>query len=220
MNPEMRASDADRDRVVDLLRAAMSDGRLTAAEFEERVGTALSSRTFGDLAAVTADLVPGPVPGPGLGSAPALGPAPAPAPGLGPGEGFRLGPGFGAVPAPVPVGEVSRIDQRGGSVRRTGRWVVPRRLELRPSWCDVTLDFTDAVIRHDTLLIDMRMRGGSLALVIGPGMLVDADSLTAHFTDIELSTNVGPEAPIILQVRLAGRVRYGWIGTRRTPPSE
>ena len=59
-------------------------------------------------------------------------------------------------------GDVMRIDLRGGSVRRTGRWVFPRQLEMRPSWCDVTLDFTEAVIMHDTLRIDMNMRGGSV----------------------------------------------------------
>src|SRR6516165_1033052 len=48
--PEMRASDADRDRVVDVLRDAAGDGRLTADEFEERMEAALSSRTLGELA--------------------------------------------------------------------------------------------------------------------------------------------------------------------------
>jgi Domain of unknown function (DUF1707) len=46
--------------------------------------------------------------------------------------------------AAVQAGDVIRVDKRGGSVRRCGRWVVPRRLELRSSWCDVVLDFTDA----------------------------------------------------------------------------
>jgi hypothetical protein len=63
--------------------------------------------------------------------------------------------------------DVIRIDQREGSVRLTDGWVVPRRLELRLLWCDVMLDFTGAVISHDTLRIDMSMRGGSLVLVAG-----------------------------------------------------
>ena len=58
--PEMRASDADRDRVLDMLREAAGDGRLTADEFDERMEAALSSRTLGELAALTADLGPGP----------------------------------------------------------------------------------------------------------------------------------------------------------------
>jgi uncharacterized protein (DUF305 family) len=35
----------------------------------------------------------------------------------------------------------------------------PELRQLRPSWCDVTLDFTDAMIMHDTLLVDMKMNG-------------------------------------------------------------
>ncbi len=52
----MRASDADRDRVLTLLAEAMSDGRLTAEEHAERVQRAFSARTLGDLAALTTDL--------------------------------------------------------------------------------------------------------------------------------------------------------------------
>ena len=60
MSPGVRASDADRDRVVDVLRLATGDGRLTAEEFGERMEAALSSRTLGELAVLTADLWPGP----------------------------------------------------------------------------------------------------------------------------------------------------------------
>jgi hypothetical protein len=47
-SPDLRASDADRDRVIDVLRAATADGRLTADEFSERMEAALASRTFRD----------------------------------------------------------------------------------------------------------------------------------------------------------------------------
>ncbi|WP_406462044.1 DUF1707 domain-containing protein [Streptomyces sp. NBC_01622] len=52
----LRASHADRDRVVDVLTGAAGDGRLTAEELDERVEAALSARTLGELAALTADL--------------------------------------------------------------------------------------------------------------------------------------------------------------------
>jgi Domain of unknown function (DUF1707) len=54
--PELRASYEDRDRVVEILRVAGGDGRLTAAELDERVEAALTARTHGELAALTADL--------------------------------------------------------------------------------------------------------------------------------------------------------------------
>lgn len=53
---ELRASYADRDRVVDMLRIAAGDGRLTAEELDERLEAALSARTLGELAGLTADL--------------------------------------------------------------------------------------------------------------------------------------------------------------------
>ena len=54
--PEQRASHADRDRVVDMLRIAAGDGRLSAEELETRLESALSARTLGELARLTADL--------------------------------------------------------------------------------------------------------------------------------------------------------------------
>jgi hypothetical protein len=52
----VRASDADRDRAVDALAAASAEGRLTLEEYSERSGAALTARTRGDLASLTADL--------------------------------------------------------------------------------------------------------------------------------------------------------------------
>ena len=52
----LRASRADRERVIDLLKAAFVQGRLDRDEFDVRIGHALASRTYGELAAVTADI--------------------------------------------------------------------------------------------------------------------------------------------------------------------
>ncbi len=53
---ELRASDQDRDRAIEILRVAAGDGRLSAAEFDERLDVALTARTIGELAEQTADL--------------------------------------------------------------------------------------------------------------------------------------------------------------------
>jgi hypothetical protein len=53
---DLRASDTDRERVVAMLTEALGDGRLTPDEHSERTVAALSARTLGDLAALTADL--------------------------------------------------------------------------------------------------------------------------------------------------------------------
>jgi len=74
---QLRTSHADREQAIDLLKAAFVEGRLTKDEFDLRVGQAIGSRTYADLAAVTADLparvtsgmppaAPVPAPGPRL----------------------------------------------------------------------------------------------------------------------------------------------------------
>ena len=52
----LRASRADRERVIDVLKAAFVEGRLTKDEFDLRVGRVLKSRARADLDAVTSDL--------------------------------------------------------------------------------------------------------------------------------------------------------------------
>jgi Domain of unknown function (DUF1707) len=58
----MRASDDDRQEVVDRLRAALEEGRLKMEEFTERMGLAYQASTYGDLAKLHADLPPVSVP--------------------------------------------------------------------------------------------------------------------------------------------------------------
>ena len=53
---QMRDSDGDRDNTADWLRTAFAEGRLTKDEYDERIGQALSSKTYAELEALTADL--------------------------------------------------------------------------------------------------------------------------------------------------------------------
>ncbi|MDQ2814276.1 MAG: DUF1707 domain-containing protein [Actinomycetota bacterium] len=55
-----RASDADRERVIDHLKTAFVLGRLTTDELGLRTGRALEARTYVELAAVTAGILAGP----------------------------------------------------------------------------------------------------------------------------------------------------------------
>lgn len=181
----MRVSDREREQVVEILQVAAGDGRLTADELDERLDAALSARTAGDLAALTADL-----------------PADA---------------------MPPQAKEVVRIDQRFGEVTRTGRWLVPRRMEIRLMFCDAKLDFTDALITHTTLQIDVDLRiGGNLTLVTRPGIVVDADDLTRSSGDIKIRPAADPDTPVALRIQLSGQSRGGDITARppRRKPSE
>ncbi|MEU0588052.1 DUF1707 domain-containing protein [Streptomyces sp. NPDC006132] len=177
-SPEVRASHADRDRIVDVLRVAAGDGRLTMEELDERVEAALSARTVGELAVLTADLP----------------------------EAVTQGA--------VEADEVVRIEQEGSSTRRGDAWVVPRRLEVRSAWGEVTLDFTDAVITQDTLHIDLDMRGGALKLLTRPGVVVDTDALVTNYSKIK--ARPAAEAPVALRVRITGEISFGQVVVR--PP--
>ena len=172
-SPELRASHADRDRAVDVLRLAAGEGRLSVDELEARLEAALSARTTGELASLTADL-----------------------------------------PAVAQAKESIRIDQRFGSLARTGRWAVPRRMEMVPHFCHVTLDFTEAVLAYDTLRIDMDMQGRKLVLVTRPGMVLDADALTVEFGKIKLRPRDESGAPVSFRVELVGRLRNGHVVER------
>ena len=54
------ASHTDREQVVDTLKAAFVEGRLTKDELDVRAGQAFAARTYADLAALTADIPAGP----------------------------------------------------------------------------------------------------------------------------------------------------------------
>ena len=60
----LRASHADRERVIEVLKDAFVQGRLTRHELDSRTGQALASRTYAELAAVTADIPAGPAAAP------------------------------------------------------------------------------------------------------------------------------------------------------------
>jgi len=72
----VRASHADRDQVVAVLKTAFVQGRLTKDEFEARVGQTFASRTYAELAVITADIPRGVAAG--LAAEPRRGPGRAP----------------------------------------------------------------------------------------------------------------------------------------------
>jgi hypothetical protein len=188
-SPALRASDADRDRVIELLRAAVADGRLDPAEFDQRLDVALAARTINALAPLTADLI------------------------AAPGSHRALTLPLARTPA-EPAAELLTINEKHGSVRRDGRWTLPHRLALHTAWCDVMLDLTSAVRSGPELIIEMRVRGGDVELVLAPGMVVDANELAVRYTTLAISRDAGDNTPETLLIRLVGRIRHGRIDTR------
>jgi hypothetical protein len=188
---ELRASHADRDQVVELLRVAAGDGRLSPEELDERLEHALTARTYAELAALTADLpaTPGAV---------------------------VMPPGVAAVSATAK--ELVRIDVRGSSICRDGRWVVPKELDIKVRGGTVTLDFTEAVITQPLLRITAEVRGGVLRLITRPGIVVDADDISLHGGSVALPEPPGPGVPVQLRVEIAGLVRGAGITAGPPPP--
>lgn len=119
VQPSMLAASTDRERTIDVLKAAYGEGRLTKEEFDARSARVLAARTYADLAAIVADLPVGPGPMvPYQGYYPQVAQA-SPTNGLAVGsmvcgvlEIFTLG--FAAVPAVI-LGHVARAQ-----IRQTG----------------------------------------------------------------------------------------------------
>ena len=61
-NAGMRAASTDRERAVDVLKAGFAEGRLTQEEYNFRMDRAYHAKTYGELAALTADLPAGAMP--------------------------------------------------------------------------------------------------------------------------------------------------------------
>jgi len=178
---EFRASYEDRDRVVELLRIAAGDGRLSAEELDQRLEMALAARTYGELAALTKDLPD------------------------------AVGPAVAAEPK-----DLIRIEATNGSTRRDGRWVVPKRMEIKVGSGLIRLDFTEAVITQATLAIDVEVNSGSVLLIIKPGIVVDVDDISI----LSGSVSVPPpeDVPTVLSIRVSGKVGSGSVKARPPRP--
>ncbi|MET8143621.1 DUF1707 domain-containing protein [Sphaerisporangium sp. NPDC005288] len=138
-SPEMRMSDADRERIVERLQAAVGEGRLTGEEFEQRLNGLLAARTFGEVEPLLADL-----------------------------------PG---APLTMPPRERAELRTTAASLKRHGRWMVARRLLVTAKAGSVKLDFTDAVISHPVVEIDLDVVAGSTTLVLPRGATVDIEDV-------------------------------------------
>ncbi|OIV39539.1 hypothetical protein BIV57_00035 [Mangrovactinospora gilvigrisea] len=120
----------------------------------------------------------------------------------------------------VEAKDTVRIQQaHSGRIERTGRWVLPRRMELEIAWCAVTLDLTEAVITNDVLELDVKMAGKTLTLITGPGMAVDTDELQlVHCKLDDRRAPDDPGTPVTLRVRLVGQKAHGRVVFRSRRP--
>ncbi len=137
--PDLRATDADRERVAERLRAAAADGQLTFDELEERLNAAYAARPGGELVPLTADLQE---PGAALAS---------PGPEAGAGVTVRRGPG----------GAKWLIAIMGGCERK-GRWRLAERATSLNIMGGADLDLSQAELAGDHVeLTVLSLMGGA-----------------------------------------------------------
>ncbi|MFG2127869.1 DUF1707 domain-containing protein [Streptomyces sp. NPDC048751] len=127
---ELRASDADRDRIADILRDALAEGRLTAEEHAERVEGVLAAKTVGELEVFIRDL-------------PAA---------------HRTTPTYTAAPHrptadAIPVDPDENVVAVFSSAMRRGRWRAGRRIHAYAIFGSVEIDLSEALFEYQQVVI-------------------------------------------------------------------
>ncbi|RAJ69057.1 uncharacterized protein DUF1707 [Streptomyces sp. Amel2xB2] len=211
--PEMRASDAERERIADVLRDALADGRLDLDEFQERLDSAYRARTRGELVPLVRDL-------PQHGEADAAGKTGqlaetggqqnAPGPSLRKGRRWaeRIG---GTATSRWGLGVMGGFGRKGG-------WTVPRvftgvgimgggELDLR----EARFEGRDVVIRCFTLM-------GGVSVTVPPGLGVEVRGIGIMGGFDSSADGLGdPDAP---RVVITGLSVMGGVSVVRKLPRE
>ncbi|MGW3038982.1 DUF1707 domain-containing protein [Kitasatospora sp. NPDC001159] len=186
---EMRVSDADRERVAELLRDAYAEGRLDADEHAERIGAAYAAKTFGDLVPLTRDL---PTHRPLSFEKPPLD-ATAPAP-----ASPSLPPARQEAPSVVAI--------FGGAARK-GRWRVGSHLTAFTMFGGVEIDLTDAVFESPEVEITVTAIFGGVEVRVPENVSLHGSGVGIFGGfDVREQTAADPYAPV---VRVKGVALFG-----------
>ncbi|MFI9806054.1 DUF1707 domain-containing protein [Streptomyces sp. NPDC052301] len=196
---DLRASDADRERVAEVLRDALAEGRLDMEEFEERLEAAYTARTYGELAPLTRDL-------------PASGAVAPPAP-------------VSFVKGPVEAGGwASRIVGGEGSstggiaimsgFERKGRWTVPKRFNCFAFWGGGEIDLREANFADHEVEINCVAVMGGMQVIVPPGVEVVVRGIGV-MGGFEHPRDDGPPEPGAPRVIIGGFAFWGGVGVER-----
>jgi hypothetical protein len=172
--PALRASDADREHVAEILRQASTDGRIDVDELDERLHAAYSTRTKAELEPLTADLV----------AATPVTPVAATT------SEVTVRPGDGGTGTIVSI--------MGGNDRK-GRWrIAPRCLVLNVmGGADLDLTQVELADRVTTITVVSVMGGSDIRLPDGVEVHVSKLAIMGG-NDVKLTGNpVAPGAPVI-----------------------
>lgn len=203
---QMRASDADRERVAQRLHQAMADGRITMAELEERLGTVYAAKTIGELQPVVTDLPDEGAPLPSVSATSAVAPASTAVPER------RIG----GVP-----GSTTSIAIMSGTDRK-GDWVLPPQHNSFAFWGGVEIDLRHARFAEQYSTITAVAIMGGIEVIV-------PDDITVEVTGIGVmgafetrnkkgaSSSAAPGAPV---VKITGLAFWGGVEVKRVPRSK
>ncbi|MFD9407743.1 DUF1707 domain-containing protein [Streptomyces sp. NPDC059989] len=198
--PELRASDADRDRVVERLRDAVAEGRLDMEEFEERLEAAYKSRTYAELEPLTRDLPAEPMP------MPASSPVPA---------AFVSG---SAWPARIGgTGTSATAVAVMSGFQRKGRWTVPARFDAVAFWGGGELDLREADFAQREVVINCVAIMGGIQITVPPGVEVDVRGF-GLMGAFDQRDSPGPAQPGAPRVVVTGFAFWGGVEIKVKAP--
>lgn len=170
----IRASDADRDRIADILREALALGRLDAEEHSERIDAVYRAKTMGELEPLVKDL-------------PATTPGGHPA-----GSPYTYGPDDETEPAETMIAIFS-------SSTRKGRWRVDRRTNAFALFGNIEIDLTEAIFGQRTTVINATAIFGSIEVRVPENISLRGGG-TGIFGNFEVTTLEGTQAdaPVVI----------------------
>jgi uncharacterized protein DUF1707 len=192
----LRASDADRERVANVLRDAAGDGRLTMDELDERLDAVYAAKTYAELEPITHDL-----PDAGPAQAPAASPA------------ARRDPArFGGTP--TSSGAVAIL----GGFTRKGDWVVPKEFTAFMFMGGGEIDLRDARFTEREVTIHI------VAILGGCEVIVPEDA-TVYVTGVGIlgafeHTDAGAGSPDGPVITVNGVALLGGVDVKRKPTLE
>ncbi|MCX3060120.1 DUF1707 SHOCT-like domain-containing protein [Streptomyces beihaiensis] len=203
--PELRASDADRERVAERLREAVAEGRLDMEEFDERLEAAYKARTYGELAPLTRDL-----PAAGVSAPVSFDKAPAAAEG-----------GAGAVDWAARIGgEATSTGAFAccGGFSRKGRWTVGERFTVYALCGGGEIDLREARFASREVEIRCYTLMGGVEVKVPPEL-----DVTVHGFGLMGGVDDragGPGTPGSPRVVIKGYALMGGVGVTRKPPKD
>ncbi|MFF0381842.1 DUF1707 domain-containing protein [Streptomyces sp. NPDC004286] len=195
--PDLRASDADRERVAEILRDGLAEGRLDMVEFEERLESAYRARTYGELAPLTRDL-------------PAAG---APAPPV----SFTKRPADdGSWASRIVGGEGTSTGAVAvlSGFQRKGRWTMPKKFTCFAFMGGGEIDLREAYFADREVEINCIAVMGGLEVIVPPGVevVVRGIGVMGGFEHLDPEGPADPGAPRVI---ITGFAFWGGVGVER-----